>query len=472
LTSTAETEQLTQRKLKELETEREKELEKELETENKPQTAQRILAASTQPPASKRPLVLLGVLGFLLISMGAGYYYYMQPFSTQPSGFQLGRLNHDLKNHEFSNNTQVAELEENTPVNQTVAQDSMAETNTTSPHLSPLKISQTVSANSLSPQPEKTGIQKPSVTQSTPVAKAAKTQPFTPLVKEPKQPISDNNQSKQLVESNDSGTQAAATSVFASMQGFVSQVAETVKVVRANQDNKLEKPLKQNNSAQKEQSGTSSNSLSSNSATRTQKTKRQHSPTVENQDKRNKKSTTKANNTVVTSPVLSQQKTTALPQKSGIHTLQTKKVTPAHRDLTNGYQAWQRGDMSTAQQAYLAALQQEPNNRDALLGLAAIAAYQGKRQQAQHYYRQILQLYPQDTLAQIGLINSSDSLSLDNESQLKLLQEKSPQSAHIHFSLGNLYARQGRWAQAQQAYFQAYHYDKQQAIMLTTSQSV
>jgi Tfp pilus assembly protein PilF len=464
-TPTAETEQLTQRELKELE--------KESETENKHQTAQRILAASTQPLASKRPLVLLGVLGFILISMGAGYYYYMQPLSPQSPKLQLGKLNNDLKNHEFSNNTQAAEIEANTPVanNQTVAQDSMAQTNTTSPHLSSLKISQTVSANSLNPQPEKTGILKQSVTQSTPVAKAPKPQPLTPLVKEPKQSIYENKQSKQPVESTDSTNQAAATNMLASTQNFMSQITQTMKIAQTVQDNKTEKAEKAEKKAEteaekpvkkndfKEQSMNSANSPSSDDVTR--KANRQHS--AENKDKKTKKSTTKANNTLVTLPVLSQQKMTALPQNSSIHTLQTKKVTPAHRELTNGYQAWQRGDMSTAQQAYLAALQQEPNNRDALLGLAAIAAYQGKRQQAQHYYRQILKLYPQDTLAQVGLINSSNSLSLDNESRLKLLQEKSPQSAHIHFSLGNLYARQGRWAQAQQAYFQAYHYDKQQA---------
>ena len=74
-----------------------------------------------------------------------------------------------------------------------------------------------------------------------------------------------------------------------------------------------------------------------------------------------------------------------------------------------------------------------------------------------------MQLYPQDTYAQVGLINTLEHLSPETESQLKLLLEQAPQSAYIHFNLGNLYASQKRWAQAQQAYFNALHYDTNQA---------
>jgi tetratricopeptide (TPR) repeat protein len=38
-----------------------------------------------------------------------------------------------------------------------------------------------------------------------------------------------------------------------------------------------------------------------------------------------------------------------------------------------------------------------------------------------------------------------------------------PTSAYIHSSLGNIYARQHQWTQAQQAYFEAYHYDNTRA---------
>ena len=40
-------------------------------------------------------------------------------------------------------------------------------------------------------------------------------------------------------------------------------------------------------------------------------------------------------------------------------------------------------------------------------------------------------------------------------SRLKTLLAAQPQSAELNFTLGNLYARQRRWAEAQQAYFNA-----------------
>jgi tetratricopeptide (TPR) repeat protein len=42
------------------------------------------------------------------------------------------------------------------------------------------------------------------------------------------------------------------------------------------------------------------------------------------------------------------------------------------------------------------------------------------------------------------------------ESKLKSLSAAQPELAAPHFSLGNLYARHGRWNDAQQSYFKAY----------------
>jgi uncharacterized protein HemY len=41
------------------------------------------------------------------------------------------------------------------------------------------------------------------------------------------------------------------------------------------------------------------------------------------------------------------------------------------------------------------------------------------------------------------------------ESRLKSLLSSQPESAPLNFALGNLYSRQGRWAEAQQVYFNA-----------------
>jgi tetratricopeptide (TPR) repeat protein len=134
-----------------------------------------------------------------------------------------------------------------------------------------------------------------------------------------------------------------------------------------------------------------------------------------------------------------------------------------NQDISTAYTAFQRGDTKTAEQVYSRALQQDQTNHDALLGLAAVAVQRGDIPTAQRYYRLLLKFYPQDTYAQVGLLNTLDNRSSDSESQLKLLLEKAPRSAYIHFSLGNLYANQGRWAQAQQAYFEAYRYDSNKA---------
>jgi Flp pilus assembly protein TadD/molybdopterin-guanine dinucleotide biosynthesis protein len=138
-------------------------------------------------------------------------------------------------------------------------------------------------------------------------------------------------------------------------------------------------------------------------------------------------------------------------------------VNPISQEILTGYNAFQRGDNNTAYQAYQRALQQDNKNRDALLGLGALAIRSGKMRLAQYYYQRVLKLYPQDSYALVGFSNTLDKRSPESESQLKLLLEQTPQSAHIHFSLGTFYANQGQWAKAQQAYFDAYRYDKTQA---------
>ena len=54
----------------------------------------------------------------------------------------------------------------------------------------------------------------------------------------------------------------------------------------------------------------------------------------------------------------------------------------------------------------------------------------------------------------IGLMGRADPAA--SESRLKQLIAREP-SAFLHFSLGNLYADQSQWTQAQQSYFQAHH---------------
>lgn len=130
----------------------------------------------------------------------------------------------------------------------------------------------------------------------------------------------------------------------------------------------------------------------------------------------------------------------------------TDTLTPA---LMQAYQAYQRGDYASAASGYQQVLQQDEHNRDALLGLGAIAQQQGQDQLAQHYYRQVLLLDPHDGVALAALATYQASGNGENESQLKQMLAEQPRSAALHNALGNVYAEQSRWAEAQQAYFNA-----------------
>ncbi len=130
------------------------------------------------------------------------------------------------------------------------------------------------------------------------------------------------------------------------------------------------------------------------------------------------------------------------------------KVNPA---LMRGFDAFNRGDLALAQSEYERAQKADPRNTDVLHGLAAIAVRQGRLDQAEALYRRIAEADPHDTVAMSALINMRGQMDPGAaESRLKTLAADQPELAAPQFSLGNLYARHGRWNEAQQAYFRAY----------------
>jgi len=129
------------------------------------------------------------------------------------------------------------------------------------------------------------------------------------------------------------------------------------------------------------------------------------------------------------------------------------QVSPA---LGKAYQFFLQGDLASAQQQYQIALRQEPNNRDALLGLAAIAVSRNQSAQAGSYYLKLVELDPSDPDAIAGITSLQGGDPFEMESRLKRVLVQHPQAGAIMFALGNLYARQSRWSDAQQAYFNAY----------------
>ena len=125
--------------------------------------------------------------------------------------------------------------------------------------------------------------------------------------------------------------------------------------------------------------------------------------------------------------------------------------------IAEAYQAIERGDLNRAESLYRGVLQADPQNVDAVLGLATIAARRGNAQQAIGFYEQALRLEPRNSAAQAGLIDIIGQADPQlSETRLKQLIAREP-SAFLYFSLGNLYARESAWPAAQAAYFQAYN---------------
>jgi tetratricopeptide (TPR) repeat protein len=124
--------------------------------------------------------------------------------------------------------------------------------------------------------------------------------------------------------------------------------------------------------------------------------------------------------------------------------------------VMRAWEALQQGRYEEARKLYAEALQADPQSVDALLGLAALAARDGNAEEAGRHYARVLEIEPRNSAAQAGLISIIGQADpLQSETRLKQLIAREP-SAFLYFALGNLYARQNLWAQAQPAFFQAY----------------
>ncbi len=129
------------------------------------------------------------------------------------------------------------------------------------------------------------------------------------------------------------------------------------------------------------------------------------------------------------------------------------------------YSAYQAGKLDVAREGYQAALRDEPANRDARLGLAAIEMRSQRFEAAESHYRRLLQANPRDPHAQAGMLalRSEQIDPVLAESRIKTLLASAPEATVLYFTLGNQYAQQERWAEAQQAYFKAFAADPDNA---------
>jgi tetratricopeptide (TPR) repeat protein len=134
-----------------------------------------------------------------------------------------------------------------------------------------------------------------------------------------------------------------------------------------------------------------------------------------------------------------------------------------HVQVRSGYAAFAAGDLDLAHAAYEQVLREEPSNRDAVLGMAALDIHAGRLESAATRYAALLRAAPDDPEALAGLLGlrAAKADPLQTESRLKTALASHPDAASLHFTLGNQLARQGRWAEAQQAYSRADAHDRE-----------
>ena len=139
----------------------------------------------------------------------------------------------------------------------------------------------------------------------------------------------------------------------------------------------------------------------------------------------------------------------------------SREVTRVPAEVSRGYRELAAGNVAAARPAYRAALDADPANLDALLGLATVEAMGGNRYAAAALYQRALAVDPRNATAQAGLAALAQGSERPEglESRLAAGIAQDPQSPQLRFALGNLFASQSRWNEAQLQYFEAYRLD-------------
>ena len=144
-------------------------------------------------------------------------------------------------------------------------------------------------------------------------------------------------------------------------------------------------------------------------------------------------------------------------EPAAIAITRSRSVDVKDQIVNSAYALYVAGKYNEAESEYRKVLDKLPENRDALLGLAAIAYRKGDIQGAYEGYLKVIKYYPADIAAKSALIGMQGGTDpVRSESLIKVMLQENPDAAFLYFTLGNIYAKQLRWAEAQQAFFNAY----------------
>lgn len=140
----------------------------------------------------------------------------------------------------------------------------------------------------------------------------------------------------------------------------------------------------------------------------------------------------------------------------------TRSVNPTNNNqlVVDAFRDYQQGNYVLAGQKYLQAYEHTPDNRDVLLGLAAVATKTGDTIRALQIYMHLVELNPLDNVARAALLGLQPGKDISASiSAVKSMLFETPEQPSLYFTLGKLYAAQSSWNEAQQAFFDAYRLD-------------
>ena len=124
--------------------------------------------------------------------------------------------------------------------------------------------------------------------------------------------------------------------------------------------------------------------------------------------------------------------------------------------LEEAYTALLEGRLDDATRVYGVALDANPLERDALLGMAYISHTKGRREEAQAYYAKVLRLEPHNAVANAGMLALGSGVNgVGNAERAKELAARQPDSAALQALAASALVQDGLLAEAALAFSRA-----------------